>query len=97
MGYFLGIIMLLVCLTGCGEFRIISDAALRELRADAITVNWVCDESRQVEKRNEEFISKQLSPGKGSNFSSFRYDHSGPKKPIKGLWEQHSADSEVGR
>lgn len=92
VGYFLGLIILILCLTGCGEFGVIGAAAMRELRADAIAVNWRCDEGRKVEKRNEPSVTKKPSSNKGKDFSSFRHDQSGLKKPLKGLWEQRSVD-----
>jgi len=93
MGYAWGLILIL-CINGCSELRIIGDAAMRELHAEAITVNWISKKSKEVEKRNETFIDQRLSSGKGRNFSSFRPDH--PElKSTKGLWEQHSDNGEV--
>ncbi len=60
---------------------------MREIHAEAITVNWLRDEGRKVEKGNEPFVNKHL---RRNNFSSFRPDHVEANKPIKGLWEQGS-------
>jgi len=94
MGYAWGLILIL-CINGCSELRIIGDAAMREIRAEAITVNWISEKSNEVEKRNETFINQQLPSGNGRNFSSFRPDHPELKKSTKGLWEQHSGNGGV--
>lgn len=94
MRYFLWFMMLVCSLTGCGELRVLGDAALRELRSEAITVNWISDESRKVEKSNEPFVNRHLT-SRRNEFSSFRPDPSESKKPQKGLWEQHPGDVRV--
>lgn len=95
MGYLRGFMILMICINGCSEFRMIGDAAMREFRADAITVNWIREDTRQVEKRNEPFIDHQSSTTRESTFSTFRDSQQTVKKPQKGLWEQRSVGNEV--
>ena len=57
--------------------RVIGNAAMRELRADAVVVNWSIAEPDLPE------------PVKVKTFSSFRGAKMAKKEPVKGLWEKH--------
>lgn len=77
------ILLLSFCLTGCSEMRVIGSAALRELRADAVAVNWSKTEpaAREVAK----------SEAKVKSFSAFRKTQLANKTQTRGLWEKHGS------
>jgi hypothetical protein len=77
------------CLTGCSELRVIGAAAMRELHAEAIPVNWETTppaERTIIAKRQPDKI---VYSAKSKSFSSFRSAQIERKRPVKGLWEQH--------
>lgn len=88
MRHILGIILMMLCLTGCSELRVIGSAALRELQADAIPVNWAKSTPNRtvIEKREPDKI---VVSARAKTFSSFRSTQVERKRPVKGLWEQH--------
>lgn len=77
------IVLLSFCLTGCSEMQVIGSAALRELRADAVAVNW----SRTVPAAIE--VAKPEARVK--SFSAFRRTQLANKAQTKGLWEKHGS------
>lgn len=77
------IVLLSFCLTGCSEMRVIGNAAMRELRADAVAVNW----SKTVPAAME--VAK--SEVKVRSFSAFRRTQLANKTQTKGLWEKHGS------
>jgi len=88
----LGIILMIFCLTGCSEMRVIGSAAMRELHADAIPVNWTKTEPQQVRVAKKDNLVR-VADLKVKSFSSFRSSPSASKKPVKGLWEQGVAST----
>lgn len=83
----LWMIMMMSCLTGCSELRVIGSAAMRELHAEAIPVNWnkSMPERTAVDRRGTEIV---LADVKVKSFSTFRSSPMAAKRPVKGLWEQ---------
>lgn len=84
----LGILITMLCLTGCSELRVIGSAAMRELHAEAMPVNWnkSTPERTSIAKRDAEMV---VASNKIKSFSSFRSAPTDRRKPVKGLWEQH--------
>ena len=82
-------ILIVFCLTGCSEMKVIGKAAMRELRADAVGVNW--DKTVAVKKAPtaQALALLQTQPAKVKTFSAYRKNPSSTKTQIKGLWEQH--------
>ena len=82
-------IMIVFCLTGCSEMKVIGNAAMRELRADAVGVKW--DKTVEVKKTPtaQALALLQTTPARKQTFSSFRKDPTSTKTQKKGLWEQH--------
>lgn len=91
MRYFLGMMMLLLCMNGCSEMRIIGVAAIRELRADAVSVNWQKSESGEVTLEQGSSRVEYVAAVRERTFSSFRHSHLSMNRPLKGLWEQRGA------
>lgn len=84
----MSIVLALICLTGCSELRVIGAAAMRELRAEAVPVNWNKSVPERPSFRSDEPLV-MVADGKVRSFSSFRSSSKGLKRPVKGLWEQH--------
>lgn len=79
-----GSVMITCCLVGCSELKVIGDATIRELRADAIAVNWSKTEGTHQENK---VPLEQVASVKVKSFSSFRKQKV-KNAPVKGLWEQ---------
>lgn len=77
------ILLLSFCLTGCSEMRVIGSAALRELRADAVAVNWSKTAPAAVEVAKTE--------AKVKSFSGFRRTQLANKTQTRGLWEKRGS------
>lgn len=77
------VVLLSFCLTGCSEMRVIGSAALRELRADAVAVNWTKTVPAAIEVAKPE--------AKVRTFSAFRSSQLPNKTQTKGLWEKHGS------
>lgn len=76
----------LFLLTGCAELRTIGSAAIQELHADAVAVNWSKSQRiENVEKRRVVMAANTLR--KPANFSSFSRTQVSMLKPVKGKWE----------
>jgi len=87
----IGLIMIIFCLTGCSEMRVIGDAAMREMRADAISTNWSKTDSNirvNTEKPKEQ---KQYVASREKTFSTFSKGQTDRRIPAKGLWERHGS------
>ena len=81
----LWIIMISFCLTGCSEMRIIGNAAMRELQADAVVVNW----NKTVTTGAKDVVEPEpVKSAKVKSFSSYRKNHLAKTMPTKGLWER---------
>lgn len=82
------------CLAGCSELQVIGDAAMRELRADAVAVNWKTTERSQVGTELSQVVKdgrgEQVASVKVKKFSAFRMQKA-KKAPVKGLWEQQGS------
>lgn len=79
---------LLLC--GCSEMRVIGAAAMRELRSEAIPVNW---EKTAVSKNfhhKEEYAGHKVVPVRPMYFSTYRSNMASSKAAVKGLWERGS-------
>jgi hypothetical protein len=81
--------IMMLCLSGCSELRVIGSAAMRELHADAMPVNWkkTTPERTYTAKRDAGMVV--VASNKIKSFSSFRSAPVDGKRPVKGLWEQH--------
>jgi hypothetical protein len=77
------IVLLSFCLTGCSEMRVIGSAAMRELRADAVAVNWTKTVTAAMDVAKPE--------AKVKSFSAFRKTQLANKTQTKGLWEKHGS------
>lgn len=84
----LGLMIMMLCLTGCSELRVIGSAAMRELHAEAIPVNWNKTTPERVIRNNRD-AEMVVASNKIKSFSSFRSAQTDRKRPVKGLWEQH--------
>jgi len=87
----IGCIIIIYCLTGCSEMRVIGNAAVRELRADAVSVNW---KTSQPDKQASEEGAKEharYAAVKVKTFSSIRRGSTDKRKQVKGLWEGHGS------
>lgn len=88
----IGLILVVFCLTGCSEMQIIGNAAMREMHADSLRVNWASSAPVTIEKSRKIDTKLQLAAVKTKSFSSFRNNMADKdKKPIKGLWERHGS------
>ena len=83
----LWIIMISFCLAGCSEMRIIGNAAVRELRAESVAVNWNIAAPGAMVVAEPDL----LATAKVKSFSSFRRTQTAKKTPVKGLWEKHGS------
>jgi len=87
----IGFVIVICCLTGCSEMRVIGSAAMRELRADAVSVNWSAAEPDKKASAERSKDQKIYVAAKAKTFSSIRRGPTDRKKPVKGLWEQHGS------
>lgn len=88
---------LLLC--GCSEMRTIGAAAMRELRADAVPVNWKKTVEQPRVNQGEHYASSRFEPARPLYFSTYRTNLASSKtaKPaVKGLWEQGSGRKTPG-
>lgn len=83
-------IIIMLCLTGCSEMRIIGNAAVRELSANAVSLNWNKTAADPAEKSGRGKALEPLAVAEEKSFSSFRKSTVNQKKQTKGLWEQGS-------
>jgi hypothetical protein len=77
-----------IFLAGCSELKVITDAAVRELRADAIAVA-PAEETTLVrpEKERERNESRVLMAKADWRSTDWRYGKAQAREPKKGLWE----------
>jgi hypothetical protein len=91
MRYYVIIPLLVFTLTGCSELNIIVNSANKEIRAEAINVEW---QSRRENKPTEiepvQHVQKKKVMAKAEvTFSPFRRNASGKKEsPQKALWQK---------
>ena len=84
-------ISIVFCLSGCSEMKVIGNAAMRELRADAVSVNW--DRTVAVKKTPTAQAQAllQTASAKDKTFSAFRKNPTSTKTQMKGLWEKRGS------
>lgn len=82
------LIMIVFCLSGCCEMKVIGNAAMRELRADAVRVNWDKTVEVKMIPTAQAQALLQTKPAKERNFSAFRKNPTSTKIQAKGLWEK---------
>lgn len=90
MKRYLAVVFMVICLTGCSELRVIGSAAIREIQAEALPVNWGTAKTSHVSADRKE-VNKMAAAVKVKSFSSFRSSPLAMKKPVKGLWEKHGS------
>lgn len=83
-------IIIMLCLTGCSEMRIIGNAAVRELSANAVSLNWNKTAADPAEKSGRGKGVETPAVAEEKSFSSFRKNTINKKTQTKGLWEQGS-------
>jgi len=74
----------MVSMTGCSELQIISSAALSEVQAEAINVEWrgyENDKKPETKKGEKIMVAKKASNG------GFLLDNNRMASNQKGLWE----------
>jgi len=82
-----GFTIIVFCLSGCSEMNVIGNAAMRELRADGVSVNWnktVADKETLM-AQNQALM--RTASAKEKTFSSFRKNPTSKTTQVKGLWE----------
>ena len=87
------ITLFMLTLTGCSEFRIITKAAMRELQAEAISVDMPTrDLSEQVKVELTRHDKKRTVVAQaGPTFSTYRRTATVAANPYpNGLWGPHS-------
>lgn len=89
----LGIILLLYCLNGCSDLRVIGAAAMREFHAEGVSVRKNKAETVQAVNVDNRAELKTIPADKSKSFSSFPHAHHDAKNPERGLWEKTDSRS----
>ncbi len=90
-------IMAILVLSGCSELRIIGQAAVRELKAEAINVEWSAynqqQELAELQLKKNTMLAKADTTSKGRKavIPSYgqRWAQTAQLQQGKGLWERH--------
>jgi len=86
-----GFAIIVFCLSGCSEMKVIGNAAMRELRADAVSVNWNKTVAINKTPMAQTQALVQTASAKEKTFSAFRKNPTNKRTQMKGLWEQQGS------
>ena len=77
-----------ILLAGCSELKVMTDAAMRELRADAIAVA-PAEETTLIRPEKERSEPRVLMAKADWRPTDWRYGKAQTREPKKGLWERN--------